>query len=69
MLHKLITGEKPTNLPNYNNYNFSDDLKNLFNGMINGNPNERYLLHKIIESNWLDKINKMIKKKVKNWII
>ena len=63
MLHKLITGEKPTNPPNYNNYNFSDDLKNLLNGMINGNPDERYSLQKIIESNWLDKINKMIKKK------
>ena len=67
ILNKLVTGEKPTNPPNYNNNQFSDEFKTLLNGMVNGNPDERYSIDNIFESKWIKQINEMSKNKTEEY--
>ena len=62
MLFKLVIGDKPTNPPIYKNITPSDEFKNLFDGMTNNDPYNRYSFDDIYESDWLRKTKNLFGK-------
>ena len=58
ILFKLVTGKNPFDNPD-DNLPLSDDFFNLFNGMVSHNPDNRFSIKDIYESDWLKKTNDM----------
>jgi len=59
-LFKLATGKKPFDDPD-DNLPLSDDFFKIFNGMISHNPDNRFSIKDIYESDWLKETNDMFK--------
>ena len=46
-------------------FEISEEFKNLFINIISFEPNKRYSIQEILQSNWMKEINKMFEEKAK----